>query len=100
MKVYDTVSTALQELRKRGFTVDFNLKFDRIHDTGKSDALHVDNFEIVEHYRFEGNSDPADEAIVYAITTKDGRKGVLVHGYGAYSEDISEDMIRKLNVKE
>ncbi|MBL7933497.1 MAG: hypothetical protein JNL60_16445, partial [Bacteroidia bacterium] len=38
----------------------------------------IDNF-----YRFEGDSDPADNAIVYAVTTEDGIKGILIDSYGA-----------------
>lgn len=97
MKAYDTVTSALNDLRSRGFVNDFNLQFDCI-DCGENEKIRPENFEVVETYRFEGNTDPADEAIVYAIETKDGRKGVLVSGYGAYSEDVSEDMVRKLRV--
>ena len=34
-----------------------------------------------------GESDPADSAIVYAIETKDGVKGILIDSYGAYRSD-------------
>ncbi|WP_143306746.1 phosphoribosylpyrophosphate synthetase [Chitinophaga vietnamensis] len=97
MKVYDTVTAALQDLRLRGYTADFNMQFDCIQMN--EEKIKPQDFEIVETYRFEGNTDPGDEAIVYAIETKSGKKGVLMHGYGAYAEDISEDMIRKLKSK-
>jgi hypothetical protein len=61
------------------------------------DAWHMNDFEIVDVYRYEGNSDPADEAAVYAIRSKDGHKGVLVTGYGISSEGISSDLLKKLN---
>lgn len=94
MKAYDTVTEALNDLRQRGYTSDFNLLFDCIQE--KDIRISPEDFEIVEDYRFEGNTDPGDEAIVYAIETKNGKKGVLVHGYGTYAEDVSDDMIRKL----
>ncbi|RAJ79897.1 hypothetical protein CLV59_1052 [Chitinophaga dinghuensis] len=96
MKIYDTVTDALQDLRERGFTRDFNLQFDTIQDAENATTLKPEDFDILETYRFEGDSNPEDEDIVYAVATKDGRKGVLMHGYGTYSEDISEDLIRKL----
>ncbi len=95
MYVYDTVSEAINDLKKRGYTLDFNLEENCIicnHE--KFEPL---DFEITEVYRFEGDSDPADEAIVYAIQSKTGVKGVLVNGYGIYSDPISDDMAKKLN---
>ena len=91
---YDTVSTAIEELRKQDFTVDFNIEEDKIVcSQGKFDK---DNFEVMDVYRYEGNSDPADEAAVYAIKSSSGLKGILVTGYGASSEDLSADMLEKL----
>ncbi|MBS0029762.1 hypothetical protein ACTJJ0_16845 [Chitinophaga sp. 22321] len=97
MKVYDTVTAAMEDLRKRGYTADFNLLFDCIH-AGET-KIHPQDFDITETYRFEGDTDPGDEAVVYAIETKTGVKGVLMYGYGVYSEDMSADMIRKLGSK-
>jgi hypothetical protein len=95
MKVYETVTDAINDLRQRGYTADYNLLFDSIQSANNS-KVHPENFEIKETYRFEGETDPGDEAVVYGIETKDGEKGVLMYGYGVYSEDMSEDMIRKL----
>ncbi|MCY7422972.1 MAG: hypothetical protein LH478_14665 [Chitinophagaceae bacterium] len=100
MHSYETVSESLTELKLRGFTTDFNLAFDNIKCSDTGVCLLPSQFEIVEHYRFEGNTDPADEAVVYAIASKDdSMKGVLVSAYGAYSEQISDDMIKMLSVK-
>jgi len=74
MIVYDTVSEAVNGLKKRGFNVDFNLEENCLvcHD----DKFDVNSFEITELHRFEGNTDPSDEAIVYAIESINGKKGV------------------------
>ena len=37
-------------------------------------------------YRFEGESDPDDNAILYIIETNDGTKGTLVDAYGVYND--------------
>ncbi|WP_315817399.1 hypothetical protein [Paraflavitalea speifideaquila] len=47
----------------------------------------------------EGNSDPADEAVVYAIESRQGEKGVLVDGFGPSSDTASEAMVEKLAVR-
>lgn len=100
MRSYETVSESLTDLKERGFTTDFNLAFDYIKCNETGLCLSPSQFEIVEHFRFEGNTDPADEAVVYAIASKDNSmKGVLVSAYGMYSEQISDDMIKKLSVQ-
>jgi hypothetical protein len=96
MHTYDTVSGAVNGLKKRGYTTDFNLSENCLICHGEK--FNVDDFEIVEVYRFEGNSDPADESIVYAIEGKNGKKGVLVNGYGPSAEQVSSDMAKKLQV--
>lgn len=95
MYTYETVTDAVSGLRKRGFNLDFNLDENCIicHE----DKFNPEDFEIVEVYRFEGNTDPADEAVVYAIESNKGEKGVLVNGYGPTSENMSSEMAKKLH---
>ena len=99
MVVYDTLSEAVNGLKKRGYDIDFNLEFDCITGDKTPVSLKPSEFEITEVYRFEGNSDPADEAIVFAIESKHGQKGVLVNGFGISADDASDEMIEKLKVK-
>ena len=92
---YATVTEALNELRKEGFTLDFNLEGNAI--VCDEARFEHDDFEIVDVYRYEGNSDPADEASVYAIQSKSGLKGVLVTGYGISSDAKSAEILKKLH---
>lgn len=99
MFTYDTVSEAVNGLKQRGYTFDFNLEQEQIICKEISLALRPSEFEIAEVYRFEGDSDPADEAIVYAIESKHGQKGVLVNGFGISADAAGEEMIEKLSVR-
>ena len=96
MYTYDTVVEAVQGLKQRGYAIDFNLEPGRLvcHETPLS--LGPEEFEISEVYRFEGDSDPADEAAVYAIRSRDGQKGLLVTGFGISAEGLGEEMVEKL----
>jgi hypothetical protein len=99
MVAYDSLLDALNGLKKRGYSLDFNIAFDHIKCISTGVCLSPAQFEIVEHYRFEGMSNPDDSSVVYAIESKDGSmKGSLVSAYGMYSEGLSEEMIRKLSV--
>ncbi len=98
---YETVSEALNDLSKRGYTTDFEVLKDQdclvCNQTAKQ--LSPDEFEIDETYRFEGDTDPGDEMIVFAISAKQrGVKGVIVNGYGTYADaDIAKIVERLLN---
>jgi hypothetical protein len=98
MFTYDTVSEAVNGLKQRGYTIDFNLEHDCVtcHETPVSLKPH--EFEIAEVHRFEGNSDPADEAVVFAIESKHGQKGILVNGFGISADPLSNEMVEKLRV--
>lgn len=96
MYSYDTVSEAVNDLKKRGFDLDFNLQENCI--VCNDNKFTADDFEIAEVYRFEGNTDPSDEAIVYAIQSFKGLKGVLVNGYGISADSMSSEMVKKLSI--
>jgi len=96
MYSYDTVTDAVKGLKQRGYTKDFNLEENCI--VCHEEKFHPEDFEIVEVYRFEGDSDPADEAVVYAIESKNGDKGILVSGYGISADEMSSEMAKKLTI--
>ncbi len=96
MHNYDTVTAALNGLKERGFKLDFNVS-ENLLLCGQV-RYDVNDFEIVELYRFEGDSDPADEAVVYGVLGKDGQKGTLVTGYGPSAEGVGAELSKKLSI--
>ena len=93
-----TVSEVLNALKKEGYTVDFNLQDNCLICQGNALQLAPNEFQVDRHYRFEGMSDPGDEAIVYAISSaRHGVKGTLVNGYGISSEAMGADMVKALH---
>ncbi len=101
MEDYQTVTEALADLKKRGFTLDFNLANGALHNSSENINLQPEDFRITEIYRFEGMSDPADNTVVYGIESdKYHVKGVFLNAYGVYSDDVSEELLKKLNTNE
>src|ERR1700761_6993982 len=94
---YATVTEAIEQLHQQGYTLDFNLKENKLVAGGQE--YPIDEFEIADLYRYEGASDPADEATVYALVSKSGLKGLLVSGYGVSSDDMSADTLQKMHYK-
>lgn len=72
---YAPVLMAIQHIRNVGYDVDFNLEENWLVCGGNSYA--IDDFEIEQVYRYEGDSNPSDEATVYGIASKDRLKRVL-----------------------
>ena len=95
---YASSSVAIDNLRKEGFNVDFNLEENCI--ICGSNKYDVEDFEMVQVYRYEGDSNPSDESTVYGIQSKDGTKGILVTAYGMYTDSMSTALLRKLALKE
>ena len=89
---YATVSKALDELKEKGFTVDYNLQEERIKNG-------ADEFEIEHIYRYEGQTDPGDEATVYGIRSKTGEKGVYVAGDLSMAEKSATRTLYELSIK-
>ncbi|TPD65345.1 hypothetical protein [Flavobacterium microcysteis] len=94
---YATVLEAIKQLRDAGFMVDFNIEGNFL--SANSSKYHIDDFEIVEVYRYEGDSNPDEESTVYGVASKDGVKGILVTSYGMYIDDISGELLQKLSLK-
>lgn len=99
METYETVTAALSGLKARGYTIDFNIAFDKIICSKNETALDLHQFEIAAVYRFEGDTNPDDEDVVYAVESLDKKiKGTITSAYGMYADNISTEMLRKLSM--
>lgn len=95
---YSSLSVAIGDLQKHGFTEDFNLIGEGIESKSLKMEWNAGQLEVIKFYRFEGMTDPGDNTILFLIETHDGRKGLLVDAYGADQGEISPEMIKKLNI--
>lgn len=97
---FGTLSETINALVKLGYTHDFNLKEECIVCSKTNIALSPDDFHIDKVYRFDFDSDPDYQSILYAISSpKYALKGILVNGYGVSSDEISSKMVEKLNTQ-
>lgn len=100
MDTMTTLSEVLNKLKKEGYNVDFNLSDNCLVCHGNSLKIYPEEFVVDRHFRFEGMSDPGDEAVVYAISSEKHQvKGTLVDGYGIYSDGVSSELVRALRDK-
>ncbi len=97
MKNFDNMVDAINDLKARGYDLDFNLKENYLECANTKRQLSPHEFDIMEVYRFEGMTNPSDSSILYAIQSHDGLKGVLVNAYGVYADTVSQALVAKLN---
>lgn len=74
----------------------------RVNDEGRlstvdgKDQFTPDQVRIVNFYRFEGESNPDDMAILYVLETDTGAKGTVSDAYGAYSDQSVESFMKQV----
>lgn len=97
-----TLSGVLEKLRIRKQDNEFTM----VDEGFKSPAGKVyaaEELTIIKTYRFEGESDPSDNSILYLIEAKDGLMGYSIDAYGVYSNHddmMYDEFIRKIHVSE
>ncbi len=88
-----SLASCINRMVLDGYADDFKvvnngLKSLKTEKTYNPEEVHVKNY-----FRFEGQSDPNDNTILYVIETNDGLKGTLVDAYGPYADvQVSEFM--------
>lgn len=97
-KSFGTLSQTIEGLKKEGYTMDFNVQEQCLFCHRTNAVLSPDEFEIDAVYRFEGESNPDDEAVAYAISSpKYQTKGILVNAYGTYADEALNALVQKLH---
>lgn len=99
-----SLSSCVNRMKEEGYKEDFQVTENGLSTFDASRTFQPDQVSIVNFYRFEGQSDPGDNTILYVIETADGTKGTLVDGYGAYADEnvskfiVEVEKIQKVKV--
>jgi hypothetical protein len=81
-----TLSEESNKATKMGFTESFKIVGKGLTMETEEKFYSPEQVKITNFYRFEGYSDPMDNAILYLIETDDNVKGTLIDAYGAYAD--------------
>lgn len=94
---FNSLIDAIEYYRKQGYVEDFNLKQNCLECRNGQFKVFHDEFNIDKFYRFEEDTNPDDQSIIYAISSeKYDLKGILINSYSIYSESITDEMLNKL----
>ena len=86
MPYMKSLATCLNRMVTDGYTEDFIVTDNGLEALQHHQHYSPQQIQVVNFYRFEGESDPDDNAILYVIETEDGTKGTLVDAYGTYND--------------
>jgi hypothetical protein len=98
MKDYQSLVDALYDLKSRGYEADFEIQPNCLYCGELDLRVQPEEFMVDEIHRFEENSSPDDNSVLYAISSSAGVKGTLVDAYGVYAENMSFEMAQKLRM--
>lgn len=92
----------VNEFIAKGYTENFKVTVQGLYAPSREVYYQAPDIMVLNFFRFEGESDPADNAILYIIETNDGVKGLLLDAYGPYADKQVAaffDQIEKVNKK-
>ena len=102
-----TMVSSLNSFIEKGYTEDYKAYHTGLKALKSGNIYQPEDVKVIDFHRFEGSSDPGDEAILYAIETTDGGKGTLVDAFGpesdtkvtAFMQQV-EEISKKVNKEE
>ncbi|PIQ20454.1 MAG: hypothetical protein COW65_14940 [Cytophagales bacterium CG18_big_fil_WC_8_21_14_2_50_42_9] len=82
-------------LNEEGFTKDFRVTESRLCAYDNDKTYGPEEVKIIDFFRFEGESNPDDMAILYAIECNDGTRGTISNSYGPLADtDIDAFLVQ------
>lgn len=93
----ETLSEALARLAAEGYREEFRAERDGLRALEAGCVHAPEELVIEETVRFEGTSDPSDEAVLFALRcTAHGTRGTYVVAYGPDTDARDAAMVQRL----
>jgi hypothetical protein len=97
----ETLHSAVERLERAGYSDALRARADGFLAVRTGQILPPETLIVDEIVRFEGESDPADEAVVYALRSQDDSvRATFVATFGPSADPISGPLIRRLDIAE
>ena len=96
MPAMETLSEAITRLGSSGYDYNFRAQDGQLACDRCGTAVDPSTVQVDEIVRFEGESDPGDEAVLYALDAGDGHRGLYAAAYGADVSAADSRVIRAL----
>jgi hypothetical protein len=98
MPFMKSMATCLNKMVKEGYTEDFKVTEQGLESIHQHGSFRPEEIQVVNFFRFEGESDPDDNAILYVIETNNGTKGLLIDAYGIYNDPRVSQFMKDVEI--
>ena len=92
----NTLAECMNKMYADGYKENFSVTDQGLKAQDSDKIYGPEEVKIVNFYRFEGYSDPADSALLFVIETKDGLKGLLTDAYGVYADGKTSEFVNRV----
>jgi hypothetical protein len=96
----NTLSQIMEKLRQKGLDNEIKMTdHGKMQGSGENQIYSPEDLTIIKTYRFEGDSDPADNSVLYLLEDKNGQIGYILDAYGMYSsQEVAgfDDFLKKI----
>ncbi len=87
MPYMKSLATCLHKMISDGYTEDFTVTEKGLKSLQQERNYAPEQVKVINFFKFEGPSNPDDNAILYVIEVEDGTKGTLIDAFGVYSDE-------------
>lgn len=91
-----TLSTCIASAEKKGFTSQFQVNKFGLLSLASLKLYTPEQVSIAHFYRFEGDSNPDDCSILYALEIVNCERGTLVDAYGVSNDPTITEFMSKV----
>ncbi len=90
------LSQIIKDLANHGYDSQFTVKDHWLYSFNSKKSYAPQQVRLEEEYRFEGNTNPSDQSILYQIRCETGEKGIIVANYGAHANQEVHEFVQEV----
>jgi hypothetical protein len=94
------ITEVLNKVKRKNYSLKFRREATCLYCFELSEFIMPEDFTVDEYYYFQVISNPAEDRILYAISSSEGIKGFLVDTHRVYMDNVSPEMLHKLEFEE
>lgn len=97
-----TLSQVMETLKERGHDTEILFKDNVMRNEKTQEVYRPEDLTIIRTYRFEGDTNPTDNAILYLVEDQHQQTAYIIDAYGSVANDDDvtyTEFIKKIPVK-
>lgn len=92
-----SLTRVMKKLQEVGYNSNFGIENNELIDYDSKKTYGVSDLQLDYEFRTEGETNPDDESILFALQAKDGNKGIVVASYGPGSDTSIIEFVNQVD---